>query len=49
MLDVELGAALIRALSDTTHLVIVGDPPQLPSIGPGRVLGDLIDSGIRAR
>ncbi len=46
MLDVELGAALIRALSDTTHLVIVGDPAQLPSIGPGRVLGDLIDSGI---
>ncbi len=45
MLDVELGAALVRALSDSTHLVIVGDPAQLPSIGPGRVLGDLIDSG----
>ena len=38
-------AALISALSDGTHLVIVGDPAQLPSIGPGRVLGDLIDSG----
>jgi exodeoxyribonuclease V alpha subunit len=36
---------LISALSDGTHLVIVGDPAQLPSIGPGRVLGDLIDSG----
>ena len=46
MLDVELGAALVRALSDSTHLVIVGDPAQLPSIGPGRVLGDLIDSGV---
>ena len=46
MLDAELGAALISALSDGTHLVIVGDPAQLPSIGPGRVLGDLIDSGI---
>ena len=45
MLDAELGAALVSALSDGTHLVIVGDPAQLPSIGPGRVLGDLIDSG----
>ncbi len=45
MLDVELGAALIAAIADAVHLVIVGDPAQLPSIGPGRVLGDLIDSG----
>ena len=45
MLDVELAAALLSALKDKTHLVIVGDPAQLPSIGPGRVLGDLIDSG----
>lgn len=45
MLDIELGAALLSALRDGTHLVIVGDPAQLPSIGPGRVLGDLIDSG----
>ena len=33
------------ACADGTHLVIVGDPAQLPSIGPGRVLGDLIDCG----
>jgi exodeoxyribonuclease V alpha subunit len=46
MLDVELGAALIAAIADGAHLVIVGDPAQLPSIGPGRVLGDLIDSGV---
>jgi len=46
MLDVELAAALLAALQDSTHLVIVGDPAQLPSIGPGRVLGDLIDSGV---
>jgi len=46
MLDVELAAALLCALKDGTHLVIVGDPAQLPSIGPGRVLGDLIDSGV---
>jgi len=45
MLDVELAAALISAISSSAHLVIVGDPAQLPSIGPGRVLGDLIDSG----
>ena len=44
MLDVDLAAALVTALPDGTHLIIVGDPAQLPSIGPGRVLGDLIDS-----
>ena len=44
MLDIELAAALLTALKDGTHLIIVGDPAQLPSIGPGRVLGDLIDS-----
>ena len=36
----------MSALKDKTHLVIVGDPAQLPSIGPGRVLGDMIDSGV---
>jgi exodeoxyribonuclease V alpha subunit len=46
MLDVELAAALLSALKDGTHLIIVGDPAQLPSIGPGRVLGDMIDSGV---
>jgi len=44
MLDVELAAALINAIPDGAHLVVVGDPAQLPSIGPGRVLGDLIDA-----
>jgi exodeoxyribonuclease V alpha subunit len=46
MLDVELADALLCACSDATHLVFVGDAAQLPSIGPGRVLGDLIDSGV---
>ncbi len=46
MLDVELAAALFESIADGTHLVIVGDPAQLPSIGPGRVLGDLLDSTI---
>ena len=45
MLDVELADALLSACEDGTHLVFVGDAAQLPSIGPGRVLGDLIDSG----
>jgi exodeoxyribonuclease V alpha subunit len=44
MLDVELAAALVDACADGTHLLMVGDPAQLPSIGPGRVLGDLVDS-----
>jgi exodeoxyribonuclease V alpha subunit len=44
MLDVELADALVSACKDGTHLVFVGDAAQLPSIGPGRVLGDLIDS-----
>ena len=46
MLDVELTAALLEACTDGTHLLLVGDPAQLPSIGPGHVLGDLIDSGV---
>lgn len=45
MLDIELAAALLEACADGTHLLLVGDPAQLPSIGPGRVLGDVLDSG----
>ncbi|MGF7234028.1 MAG: ATP-dependent DNA helicase [Frankia sp.] len=44
MLDSELAAALLDACADGTHLLLVGDPAQLPSIGAGRVLGDLIDA-----
>ena len=46
MLDVELAAGVIDACRDGTHLLLVGDPAQLPSIGPGRVLADLVDSGV---
>jgi exodeoxyribonuclease V alpha subunit len=46
MLDVELAAALLDACADGTHLLLVGDPAQLPSIGPGRVLGDVLDSAV---
>ena len=45
MLDAELAAALVEACADGTRLMLVGDPAQLPSIGPGRVLADIIDSG----
>jgi len=44
MIDVELAAALIDALPDGAHLLLVGDPAQLPSIGPGQFLKDLLDS-----
>jgi exodeoxyribonuclease V alpha subunit len=46
MLDVELADALLGACPDGSHVLFVGDAAQLPSIGPGRVLGDLIDSGV---
>lgn len=45
MLDAELAAALLGACADGAHLLLVGDPAQLPSIGAGRVLADVIDSG----
>jgi exodeoxyribonuclease V alpha subunit len=45
MIDVPLGAALIGALPTAARLVIVGDSDQLPSVGPGALLRDLIDSG----
>ena len=44
MLDVRLAAALIRALPANAHLLLVGDSDQLPSVGSGNVLKDLIDS-----
>jgi exodeoxyribonuclease V alpha subunit len=45
MLDMPLFDALLQACADGTRLVLVGDADQLPSVGAGRVLGDLIDSG----
>jgi exodeoxyribonuclease V alpha subunit len=46
MLDVRLGADLLNALSSGTRLVLVGDVDQLPSVGPGSVLRDVITSGV---
>ena len=46
MLDTELAAALFAACDPRrTSLIFLGDVNQLPSVGPGRVLGDLIDTG----
>ena len=45
MVDVPLMAATLKALPDTAALVLVGDVDQLPSVGPGQVLVDLIASG----
>ncbi|MCS6915362.1 MAG: ATP-dependent RecD-like DNA helicase [Myxococcales bacterium] len=45
MLDLPLARALLCAVPPQATLVLVGDVDQLPSVGPGRVLGDLIDSG----
>ena len=44
MLDCALAAHLLAALPDGCRLILVGDVDQLPSVGPGRVLGDLIHS-----
>jgi exodeoxyribonuclease V alpha subunit len=46
MLDAVLAHNLLRAVPDEGRLVLVGDVDQLPSVGPGQVLGDLIASGV---
>ena len=45
MLDVVLAYHLTQAVTPPTRLVLVGDPDQLPSVGPGNVLTDLLSSG----
>ncbi len=44
MLDVQLASQLFQALGPGTRLLLVGDSDQLPSVGPGNVLGDLVSS-----
>ena len=46
MLDLGLTAALMRALKRNARLILIGDADQLPSVGAGNVLSDLIDTGI---
>jgi exodeoxyribonuclease V alpha subunit len=46
MVDVPLMNALLRAHPPNANLILVGDVDQLPSVGPGSVLRDLIESGV---
>lgn len=47
MIDTGLAAALLNAIdANTTRLILVGDVDQLPSVGPGRVFSDMIESGL---
>lgn len=46
MVDTLLMYRLLKAIPSHAHLILVGDVDQLPSVGPGNVLRDIIDSGI---
>jgi exodeoxyribonuclease V alpha subunit len=45
MLDITLAWQLVRAIPHRSAVILVGDVDQLPSVGPGCVLRDIIDSG----
>lgn len=45
MVDIHLLQALLRAIMPGTRLILVGDVDQLPSVGPGQVLRDIMASG----
>ena len=44
MLDISLAASLLKAIPSTAQILFIGDANQLPSVGAGNVLGDLIES-----
>ena len=46
MVDLMLMRGLLRALEPGTRLILVGDADQLPSVGAGNVLGDILQSGV---
>ena len=46
MVDIFLMRSLLRALKPGTRLILVGDADQLPSVGAGNVLGDILKSGV---
>jgi exodeoxyribonuclease V alpha subunit len=46
MIDVFLASQLFQAIPKDTKVIVVGDEDQLPSVGPGQVLKDLIDSEV---
>ncbi|MBR5947901.1 MAG: ATP-dependent RecD-like DNA helicase [Clostridia bacterium] len=45
MVDIALFHSLLKALAKGTRLIMVGDVDQLPSVGPGNVLRDIVESG----
>ena len=45
MIDINLFSSLLRGLTSNIKLILVGDYDQLPSVGPGLILKDLIESG----
>ncbi|MDB5784975.1 MAG: uncharacterized protein JWQ50_4890 [Caballeronia mineralivorans] len=45
MVDVPLANRLLKAVASATAVIFVGDVNHLPSVGPGQVLADLIESG----
>ncbi|MFQ7395429.1 MAG: ATP-dependent RecD-like DNA helicase [Lachnospira eligens] len=45
MVDISIMNSLLKAVSIGTKLILVGDVDQLPSVGPGNVLKDIIESG----
>lgn len=49
MLSLDLARSLLRAVPEHAHVLLVGDPDQLPPVGVGRLLSDLIDSGLVPR
>lgn len=46
MLDVHLAASILRAVPDHAQVVLIGDADQLPAVGAGNVLKDMIASGV---
>jgi len=44
MIDIRLASSFFRAISPNTQIVLVGDKDQLPSVGPGNLISDLINS-----
>ena len=46
MVDVQLMHKLLKAVPANAHIIFVGDVDQLPSVGPGMVLANLIESGV---
>ena len=46
MLDISLSASLLKAVPQNCQVLFIGDPDQLPSVGAGNVIKDIISSGV---